>query len=160
MVKVPFENDDDQPENANRSDPIGSLGSEKEVWIDGNFSDPINFCFYPVSKMSTGFPRIEQLDTYGISTPQIVYMSAIIPADVEDDEPLKVFAITYNQGYEMYTTKTTQTDLQSLVFESEMEFYELEYLESWDEIEIGIPASFCPAELQAEIGLEMLQIME
>jgi len=160
MVKVPFENDDEQPENANSIDPIGSMGSEKEVWIDGNFSDPINFCFYPVSKSQIGLPQIEQLDTYGIFTPQIVYMSAIIPADVEDDEPLKVFAITYNQGYEMYSTKTTKTGLQSLILESELEFMELEYLESWDEIEIGISASFCPAELQAELGLEMLQIME
>jgi len=151
MVKLPFENDDEQPENADHSDPIGSLGSEKEVWIDSNFSKSIVFTFYPLSKIKLGFPSPNEIYSEGVYSAEIISMSSIIPPESEIDEPQRIVAIIRNYCGEYEVYHTTAIADQSFVLETEMDFMEWSELDGWEEWEISDLASFCEAELQVEL---------
>ena len=151
MVKVPFESDDDLPENADHSDPIGSLGSEKEVWIDSNFSRSIPLTFYPPSKMKQGFLSPDEIYSEGVSSAEIISMTMLIPPDVEEDEPLRIIALIRNSWgeYEVYHRSAIAD--QSFVLETELNFMEWSDMDGWEEHEMEVSASFCEGALEGEL---------
>lgn len=146
---------DDRTENAENEDPYGVFPSEKEVWIDSNFSHNCYFTFYPASKMRLTPPTAKDLYSEGVYTPEILSMTSIIPADSEPDEKCKIFATIRNIDgeYEVYSTSAIVS--QSFVLETEMTFMEWSDLDGWEYHEISDLASFCEAELEAELGLMM-----
>ena len=86
-------------------------------------------------------------------------MTAIIPADVEPDEKLKIFSVVRNINgeFEVYSTSTTAQGLDSFILENELEFMEWSELDGWEYHEISDLASFCEAELEAELGLLLME---
>ncbi len=151
---------EDRTENAENEDPYGVFPSEKEVWIESNFSSNLHFTFYPASKMDVGLPTVENLYSEGVYSPEILSMTSVIPADVEPDEKLKIFATVRNISgeYEVYSTSAIVS--QSFILETEMEFMEWSELDGWEHHEISETASFSAVELVAELGLLMLELDE
>ena len=160
MVNYHTNERDDRTENAENGDPYGVSPSEKEVWIESNFSSNMHFTFYPASKRRLTLPTAEDLYSEGVYSPEILSMSAVIPADVEPDEKLKIFAVirNINGEYEVYSTSAASQSLDSLVLETEIEFMEWSELDGWEHHEISDSASFCAVELEAELGLLLMEL--
>ena len=148
---------DDRTENAENEDPYGVFPFEKGVWIDSNFSSNIHFTFYPASKIGLTAPSAKQLYSEGVYSPEILSMTAIIPPDSEPDEKTKIFAIVRNSGGEYEVYSTSEIVSQSFILETELEFMEWSELDGWEYHEISDLASFCEAELEAELGLMLME---
>ena len=149
---------DDRTENAENGDPYGVSPLDKEVWIESNFSPQFDLYYPKASILTNPNPSICALHPEGVYNSQILWMGAIIPADYQD-EPLKHLAATFDgQEYRFWTTKIgAQEALSDVVLEAEMSWMEWEDLDDWELIEISDLASFCEAELEAELGLLLME---
>lgn len=148
---------DDRTENAENEDPYGVFPFEEEVWIESNFSSNLHFTFYPASKMALTAPSVKHLYSEGVYSPEILTMTAIIPPDSEPDEKHKIFAVVRNINGEYEVYSTSEIVSQSFILETEMEFMEWSELDGWEYHEISDLASFCEAELEAELGLLLME---
>ena len=154
---------DDDRENEADWNPYGVPFGEESDEIWSNFS-PILFSFYPrPSNLGLGLPQITDIDPKGSNHSRICWMGSVIPEDTDGfgDEPLATYAATFDgQEWSLYRTNYRPTEsLNDFIVEAENEWFELEDLESWNQVEISDSATVSVVEFHAELVLELLDLM-